>query len=70
MTGGAGAEDPWNSGSSPPASPTLARSNSSLLSGGGSVVSMPRAIRRFNGELSSGETVQLYIVEVQILSVI
>mmetsp|Transcript_24717 Transcript_24717/g.36438 ORF Transcript_24717/g.36438 Transcript_24717/m.36438 type:complete len:544 (-) Transcript_24717:141-1772(-) len=52
--------------SSPPASPTLARSNSSLLSGGGSVVSMPRAIRRFNGELSSGETVQLYIVEVSV----
>lgn len=49
---------------SPPGSPSASMRRASLMHQNSGVVSLHKSVRRFKGELSTGETIQLYVIEV------
>ena len=49
---------------SPPGSPSPSMRRASLMHQNSGVVALHKSVRRFKGELSVGETIQLYVIEV------
>lgn len=49
---------------SPPGSPSASMRRASLMHQNSGIVSLHKSVRRFKGELSAGETIQLYVIEV------
>jgi hypothetical protein len=50
---------------SPPGSPSASMRRASLMHQNSGIVSLQKSVRRFKGELSVGETIQLYVIEVR-----
>jgi hypothetical protein len=50
---------------SPPGSPSASMRRASLMHQNSGVVALHKSVRRFKGELSVGESIQLYVIEVQ-----
>jgi hypothetical protein len=51
---------------SPPGSPSASMRRASLMHQNSGIVSLQKSVRRFKNELSVGETIQLYVIEVRV----